>query len=164
MARPKHSGDDSDEPGSRHRAEKNASAQPPSEGGECILIIEDNPLNMKLFRDLLQAQGYQTLEASDGQSGLDLARAEHPDLVLLDLHLPDISGLQVAVELKSDKRTDDVPILVVTASILPEAERSALATGCDAFLTKPITISQFRAAVLSLLQRRRVGSKRERSV
>jgi two-component system cell cycle response regulator DivK len=132
--------------------------------GECILIIEDNPLNMKLFRDVLRSQGYQVLEARDGRSGVDLALAEHPDLILLDLHLPDMSGLAVAAELKADERTQDIPILVLTASMVPEAQHAVLASGCDAFLTKPIALPQFRATVASLLKRRRLGSRRERSL
>src|SRR5438045_9240096 len=88
---------------------------------DCVLIIEDNPLNMKLFRDLLRAQGYQVIEASDGLAGLDLARAESPDLILLDIHLPDVSGLEVAAKLKADPRTRDIPILLATAPLLPQA-------------------------------------------
>ena len=125
----------------------------------CILIIEDNPLNMKLFRDLLEAQGYQVLGATHGQTGLDLARAEVPDLILLDINLPDLSGLAVAAALKIDGRTRDIPILVVTASLLPDAEQAALASGCDAFMRKPIAISEFRASVESLLQDRRIRSR-----
>lgn len=128
---------------------------------DCVLIIEDNPLNMKLFRDLLLAQGYQVLEATDGSAGLDLARAEAPDLILLDIHLPDVSGLEVAVKLKAEERTRDIPILVVTASLLPEAEHSALSSGCDAFLRKPIAISEFRATIASLLQDKRIRSGSE---
>jgi two-component system cell cycle response regulator DivK len=123
---------------------------------DCILIIEDNALNMKLFRDLLRAQGYQVLEATDGLAGLDLARAETPDLILLDIHLPDVSGLEVAVKLKAAERTRDIPILVITASLLPEAEQSALSSGCDAFLRKPIAISEFRTTVASLLKEKRI--------
>ena len=125
---------------------------------DCILIIEDNPLNMKLFRDLLQAQGYQVIEATDGRAGLDLTRAELPDLILLDIHLPDISGLEIAMKLKSEERTRDIPIVVITASLLSESEQSALASGCDAFLRKPVAIAELRATIEALLQDRNVRS------
>lgn len=118
---------------------------------------------MKLFRDLVRSQGHHVLQAVDGQTGLDLARAEMPDLILLDIHLPDVSGLTVAVELKSDDRTRDIPILMTTASMLPQAEQSAAASGCDAFMRKPIEISEFRATIEALLQDRRIRSGRERT-
>jgi two-component system cell cycle response regulator DivK len=143
---------------SREKAEPRSEA---TDHRDCILIVEDNPLNMKLFRDLLRAQGYQVLEATDGLAGLDIARLETPDLILLDIHLPDVSGLEVAVKLKADRRTRDIPILVVTASLLPEAEQSALSSGCDGFLRKPIAISEFRAAIASLLQTKRIRSGSE---
>jgi two-component system cell cycle response regulator DivK len=132
-----------------------------SDRRDCILVIEDNPLNMKLFRDLLRAQGYQVIEAGDGLAGLDLARADKPDLILLDIHLPDVSGLEVAIKLKANQQTRDIPIVVVTASVLSETERSALASGCEAFLRKPIAISEFRATIATLLQDRRVRSGSE---
>jgi two-component system, cell cycle response regulator DivK len=144
------------------RAHEQARSDPEAAGRrDCILIIEDNPLNMKLFRDLLRAQGYQVLEATDGMAGLEVARAETPDLILLDIHLPDVSGLEVAVKLKAGQHTRDIPILVITASLLPEAEQSALSSGCDGFLRKPIAISEFRAAVASLLQHKPIRSGSE---
>src|SRR5438874_12500218 len=161
MAGRKQPTDNGDETGGRRSREEAQSGPEATDRHDCILIIEDNPLNMKLFRDLLRAQGYQVIEASDGLAGLDLARAESPDLILLDIHLPDVSGLEVAVKLKADPRTRDIPILVVTASLLPEAEESALSSGCDGFLRKPIAISEFRAAIASLLQDKRIRSGSE---
>ena len=161
MAGRKQPPDNGDEVADRRSREEARSGPEPADRRDCILIIEDNPLNMKLFRDLLRAQGYQVLEASDGLAGLDLARAEAPDLILLDIHLPDVSGLEVAVKLKADRRTRNIPILVVTASLLPEAEQSALSSGCDGFLRKPIAISEFRTTVASLLQDRRIRSGTE---
>ena len=161
MPRRKPPTDKNNEAGDQHSREEGESGNEPPDRRDCILIIEDNPLNMKLFRDLLRAQGYQVLEATDGLAGLDLARAETPDLILLDVHLPDVSGLEIAAKLKTDSRTRDIPIVVVTASVLPQTEQSALTTGCDAFLRKPIAISEFRATIESLLQDRRIRSGSE---
>ena len=161
MAGRKQPSDNVDKVGARRSQEEAQPGPDATERRDCILIIEDNPLNMKLFRDLLRAQGYQVLEARDGLAGLDLARAESPDLILLDIHLPDVSGLDVAVKLKADRRTRDIPILVVTASLLPEAEQSALSSGCDGFLRKPIAISEFRATIASLLQHKGARSGSE---
>lgn len=152
---------DGDKPDGRSSRNSAKRGRGPPHGSDCILVIEDNAMNMRLFRDLLRAHGYQVLEARDGRSGIDLARAESPDLILLDLQLPDISGLTVAAELKGDERTHEIPIVVVTASMPAEAEAEVLATGCDAFLTKPIAIPQFRTTVASLLKGRRQRSKRE---
>lgn len=153
--RPPHDGEEANKQPSRSELE---TLEETRDRRDCILIIEDNPLNMKLFRDLLRSQGYQVIEATDGQAGLDLARAETPDLILLDIHLPDVSGIEVAIKLKSEERTRDIPIVVITASLLPEAERTALASGCDAFLRKPIAISELRATIETLLQDRSIRS------
>ena len=151
-------------PQDRPPRNESESGRRPTDGGECILVIEDNAMNMRLFHDLLRAQGYQVVEARDGRSGIDLARAEIPDLILLDLQLPDISGLTVAAELKADDRTQDIPIVIVTASMPSDAEGAVLESGCDALLTKPIAIAQFRSTIASVLKRRRQGSKREPTV
>ena len=161
MAGQKKSTDNRDKVSDQRSREETRSDPEASDRRDCILIIEDNALNMKLFRDLLRAQGYQVLEAMDGLAGLDLARAETPDLILLDIHLPDVSGLEVAAKLKAEPRTRDIPILVITASLLPEAEQSAVSSGCDAFLRKPIAISEFRATVAGLLQDKRIRSGSE---
>jgi two-component system cell cycle response regulator DivK len=163
MARGKSSTGNTDEKGDDRSREQAESGPKSSDAHDCILIIEDNPLNMKLFRDLLRAQGYQVIEASDGLAGLDLARAEAPDLILLDIHLPDMSGFEVALKLKSDQQTRDIPIVVITASMLPQTEQSALASGCDGFLRKPIAISEFRETIATLLRDRRVRSGSEPS-
>lgn len=161
MAPRKSPTDNSNEASDQQHREEGESGSGPLDRGDCILIIEDNPLNMKLFRDLLRAQCYQVLEATDGLAGLDLARAEIPDLILLDVHLPDVSGLEIAMKLKTDQRTRDIPIVVITASMLPQTEQSALASGCDAFLRKPIAISEFRTTIEALLQDRRIRSGSE---
>src|SRR5436305_7440 len=113
MAGRKQPADNTDEAGDQRSREEARSGKEATDRRDGILVIEDNPLNMKLFRDLLRAQGYQVLEATDGLAGLELARAEFPDLILLDIHLPDVSGLEVAIRLKADPQTRDIPILVI---------------------------------------------------
>jgi two-component system cell cycle response regulator DivK len=105
-----------------------------------ILIVEDNQLSLTLFKQLLKAHGYQILETSEGLQAIDLARDEHPDLILMDIGLPDISGLDVTRLLKQDDQTKTIPIIAVTALATPEYEREGLESGCDAYITKPITI------------------------
>jgi two-component system cell cycle response regulator DivK len=116
-----------------------------------VLIVEDHPLNMKLFRVLLHSRGYETIETNEGGAGLDRARADDPDLIIMDIQLPDISGLEVIHALKSDDRTRDIPIVAITAS-MPEEEANIRAAGGDAFLRKPIAGAEFLAIVRSLLR------------
>lgn len=115
-----------------------------------VLIVEDHPLNMKLFRVLLHSRGYETIETKDGHAGLDLARADDPDLIIMDIQLPDISGLEIIRALKSHDRTRDIPIVAITAA-MPEEETNIRAAGADAFLRKPISGAEFLAIVRSLL-------------
>ena len=109
----------------------------------CVLVIEDNPLNMKLFCAMIAAQGYDVLQAADGASGLDLAHQLHPDLIIMDIQLPDMSGLDVARILKADEEARDIPIIATTAFALKGDDEKILASGCDAYMAKPIAISQF---------------------
>jgi two-component system cell cycle response regulator DivK len=115
-----------------------------------VLIVEDHPLNMKLFRVLLHSRGYETIETKDGHAGLDLARADDPDLIIMDIQLPDISGLEIIRALKGDDRTRDIPIVAITAA-MPEEETNIRAAGADAFLRKPISGAEFLRIVRSLL-------------
>jgi two-component system cell cycle response regulator DivK len=110
---------------------------------KCILIVEDNPLNMKLFSAMIAAQGYDVLQAGDGVQGLDLARRLHPDLIIMDIQLPHMSGLDVTRNLKTDAATRDIPIIATTAFAMRGDEEMILASGCDAYMSKPIAISQF---------------------
>ena len=103
-----------------------------------ILIVEDNALNLRFFNDLLQAHGFDTVQARDGETALDLVRAGRPDLVLLDMRLPGMSGFDVAQRLKADGALRSVPILAVTALATPEDETQSRAAGCDAYLRKPV--------------------------
>ena len=108
-----------------------------------ILIVEDNPLNMKLFSAMIAAQGYEVLQATDGAHGLDMARRLHPDLIIMDIQLPSMSGLDVTRNLKADEVTREIPIIATTAFAMRGDEEMILASGCDAYMAKPIAISQF---------------------
>jgi two-component system cell cycle response regulator DivK len=108
-----------------------------------VLIVEDNPLNMKLFSAMIAAQGYEVLQAKNGSQGLDLAQRQHPDLIIMDIQLPGMSGLEVTQNLKTDDATRDIPIIATTAFALRGDEEKILASGCDGYMAKPIAISQF---------------------
>jgi two-component system cell cycle response regulator DivK len=116
-----------------------------------ILIVEDHPLNMKLLRDLLEAHGYETLETGDGLEALNLARQSRPDLILMDLQLPDVSGLEVTRWLRQDSGTRSIPIIAVTAFAMREDEKKALDSGCNAYIAKPISIRRVLDVVASFL-------------
>jgi two-component system cell cycle response regulator DivK len=103
-----------------------------------VLIVEDNALNLKFFDDLLQSHGYDTLPAHTGEEALSLAAKRRPDVVLLDLRLPGISGLEVCTRLKADAATKSIPVVAVTAMTLREDEARMRAAGCDGYLKKPI--------------------------
>jgi len=119
------------------------------EGGKTqkILIVEDNELNMKLFRDLLEAHGYETHQSRDGQEALSMARSVLPDLVLMDIQLPVISGLDVAKALKADDDLKHIPIIAVTAFAMKGDEEKIREGGCEAYLSKPISLTSFLETV-----------------
>jgi two-component system, cell cycle response regulator DivK len=125
--------------------------------GKCVLIVEDNPLNMKLFSAMVAAQGYQVLQASDGARGLDLAHQRHPDLIIMDIQLPGMSGLEVTLSLKADDDTRDIPIIATTAFALRGDEETIRASGCDGYMAKPIAISQFLEMLEAFILRRRAA-------
>jgi len=112
-----------------------------------ILIVEDNELNMKLFRDLLEAHGYETHQSRDGQEALSMARSVMPDLVLMDIQLPVISGLDVAKALKADDDLKHIPIIAVTAFAMKGDEEKIREGGCEAYLSKPISLTSFLETV-----------------
>jgi len=112
-----------------------------------ILIVEDNAKNMKLVRDLLQHEGHRTLEADTGEVGLALALQERPDLVLMDIQLPDIDGTTVLARIREDKTLDAMPVLAVSASVMPDQQQRVVGSGFDGFIAKPISIKPFLAAV-----------------
>jgi len=119
-----------------------------------VLIVEDNPLNMKLFSAMIEAQGYDVLQAIDGQGGIEVAQRQHPDLIIMDVQLPgDISGLDVTVSLKADGQTRDIPIIATTAFAQQFEEERIRASGCDGYMAKPIAISEFLDLIDSLIAR-----------
>lgn len=116
-----------------------------------ILIVEDNELNMKLFNDLLEAHGYRTLQTRNGQEALELARTHRPDLILMDIQLPEVSGLEVTRWIKSDETLRHIPIIAITAFAMKGDEEKILDGGCEAYLSKPISIVKFLETVRSYL-------------
>ena len=112
-----------------------------------ILIVEDNELNMKLLNDVLEAYGYEIVKTGSGAAVLDLARQHRPDLVLMDIQLPDVSGLDAVRQLKEDPQTRAIPVIAVTAFAMAGDERRALDRGCDAYIAKPIMLREFLATV-----------------
>lgn len=108
-----------------------------------ILIVEDNEKNMKLVRDVLQFKGYQTLEAVTATEGLRLAREARPDLVLMDILLPDFDGVTALARLRADPQTQKMPVVAVSASVMPDDQQRIVASGFDAFITKPINVKSF---------------------
>ncbi len=112
-----------------------------------ILVVEDDRLNMRLFHDLLTCEGYETLEAGDGEAALALTEGIRPDLVLLDVQLPGMSGLDLVHRLKGDPRLSTVPIIAVTALALRSHESLIRASGVDAYVTKPFSVSELMQIV-----------------
>lgn len=108
-----------------------------------VLIVEDNELNMKLFRDLLEAHNINTLETNDGNSVLEIARTKKPDLILMDIQLPEISGLDVTKMLKEDEELQSIPVIAVTAFAMKGDEEKIREGGCEDYLSKPISITEF---------------------
>ncbi len=108
-----------------------------------VLIVEDNPLNLKLMRDILEASGIRTLQTDDGHKVLDMARAEKPDLILMDVQLPEISGLDITRALKEDEDLRTIPVIGITALALRGDEEKVLDAGCDAYIPKPISVKTF---------------------
>jgi two-component system cell cycle response regulator DivK len=120
-----------------------------------VLIVEDNDKNMKLARDVLQAKGYQTLEAETGEEGVKLAFEKRPDLVLMDIQLPGISGIEAFRQIRANASTARIPVVALTASVTP-TDRSAInAAGFDAFVSKPISLKEFLDTVKRLVERSR---------
>ncbi|ADM08557.1 hypothetical protein PB2503_02397 [Parvularcula bermudensis HTCC2503] len=108
-----------------------------------VLIVEDNELNMKLFHDLLEVQGYRVLQAVNGAEALDLARAHRPDLILMDIQLPEKSGLDVTREIKADDELRAIPVIAVTAFAMKSDEARIREGGCEDYIAKPISVPVF---------------------
>ena len=116
-----------------------------------VLIVEDNDLNMKLFADLLQAEGYRVLQSREGVPGFQLARQERPDLIVMDIQLPAISGLEITRWLKEDADLAHIPVVAVTAYAMKGDESRILEGGCEAYLAKPISVGSFLETIRRLL-------------
>jgi two-component system cell cycle response regulator DivK len=112
-----------------------------------VLIVEDNELNMKLFNDLLEARGYRVLQTSSGHAVLAMARDNRPDVILMDIQLPEISGLDVIEWLKDDSQLRSIPVIAITAFAMKGDEERIRAKGCDGYLSKPISIPRFLETV-----------------
>jgi two-component system, cell cycle response regulator DivK len=112
-----------------------------------VLIVEDNELNMKLFHDLLQANGFNTIETRNGIEALDLARKHKPDLILMDIQLPEVSGLEVTKWIKEDDDLKSIPVVAVTAFAMKGDEERIREGGCEAYLSKPISVAKFLETV-----------------
>lgn len=108
-----------------------------------ILIVEDNDLNLKLFKDLLEAHGYETIEIRDGLDAVAVVKRHRPDLILMDIQLPEISGLDITKKIKADKDICDIPVVAVTAFAMKDDEEKIMRAGCQAYISKPISIVSF---------------------
>jgi two-component system cell cycle response regulator DivK len=116
-----------------------------------VLIVEDNPLNMKLFNDLLEAHGYRTLQSTNGMEAMELARAHRPDVILMDIQLPEVSGLEVTKWIKDDDELRTTPVIAVTAFAMKGDEERIRQAGCEAYISKPISVVKFIETVKSYL-------------
>ncbi|MGE0485151.1 MAG: response regulator [Gammaproteobacteria bacterium] len=116
-----------------------------------ILIVEDNPMNLKLARDVLEAKGYRVVAAENGEDGVALAGAEQPDLVLMDIQLPGIDGVEALRRLRGDPATANIPIVAFTASVMAGDRSRVTAAGFDAFVSKPIDLKPFLATLAKML-------------
>lgn len=118
-----------------------------------VLIVEDNELNMKLFRDLLEAHGIATIETRNGMEVLEIARTKKPDLILMDIQLPEVSGLDVTKWLKSDEALKSIPVIAVTAFAMKGDEEKIRQGGCEDYISKPISVSRFVEVIQTYLNK-----------
>ena len=116
-----------------------------------VLIVEDNELNMKLFNDLLEAHGYGTIQTRSGVEAVELTRKHRPDLILMDIQLPEVSGLQVIQWIKDDEALSHTPIVAITAFAMKGDEEKIRQSGCEAYLSKPISVVKFLETVRAYL-------------
>jgi two-component system cell cycle response regulator DivK len=123
--------------------------------GKCVLIVEDNPFSMRLYGAMLAAKGYRVLQAIDGPRGVELARRELPDLIIMDINLPGMSGLDATRMLKEDPETADIPIIVTTAFGMRGDDPEILQSGSDGFVPKPVGVSEFLGTIEIIMERSR---------
>lgn len=116
-----------------------------------VMIVEDNELNMKLFNDLLEANGYETIKTRNGLEALDLAREHRPDLILMDIQLPEVSGLEITKWIKEDDELHAIPVIAVTAFAMKGDEERIRQGGCEAYISKPISVSKFVETIKSYI-------------
>jgi two-component system cell cycle response regulator DivK len=126
-------------------------ADSPHAAARRILVVEDNELNMKLLNDVLEAHGYDVLSTGEGAVALEWAKQYQPDLILMDLQLPDMSGLEVTRQLKADEATRRIPVVAVTAFAMAGDEKKARDNGCDAYVAKPIVLRDFLNLIAGFL-------------
>ncbi len=122
---------------------------------ELILVVEDNEKSRKLVRDVLTFKGYEIIEAETGEAGVRLAQERRPSLILMDIRLPGIDGIEALGQLRAEPATREIPVLAMTASVMTEHRQKVMDAGFDAFQSKPITVKDFVAAVEQLLEGRR---------
>jgi CheY-like chemotaxis protein len=120
---------------------------------ELVLIVEDNDKNRKLVRDTLQVKGYRTVEAVTGEEGVRLAREQRPALVLMDIQLPGIDGIEALKQLRADPLTRAIPVIAITASVMPHDRQKIMSAGFDGFQGKPISVRELLETVRGILER-----------
>ncbi len=120
---------------------------------ELILIVEDNPKNLKLVRDTLQVKGYQTIETETGEEGVRMAQARRPALILMDIQLPGISGIEALQQLRADPATRPIPVIAVTASVMAQERQKVMAAGFDGWQGKPISVRELLETVRQILDK-----------
>jgi two-component system cell cycle response regulator DivK len=135
-------------PASNHAESESTMA---SGGTKTVLVVEDNELNMKLFHDLLEAHGYAILQTKDGMEALQIARDHKPDLILMDIQLPEVSGLEVTKWIKEDDNLKAIPVIAVTAFAMKGDEEKIREGGCEAYIAKPISVANFLQTVQRFL-------------
>ena len=119
-----------------------------------VLIVEDNDKNLELVRDILQAKGYRTLEAGTAEDGLEIAKGQAPDLILMDIQLPGMSGIEGLRALRAEPATAGIPVVAITASVMQADREQIMRAGFDGFIEKPITVRSFLEVVVGVLQAR----------
>ena len=121
------------------------------DNGKTVLVVEDNDLNMKLFHDLLEAHGYNILQTKDGMEALRMAREHRPDLILMDIQLPDLDGYEAARRIKANPALRSIPIIAVTSYALSGDDEKAFEAGCDAYASKPFSPRELLAKIREFL-------------
>ena len=124
---------------------------------ELILIVEDNDKNMKLARDILRVKGYRTIEAESGEAGVPLVAEQKPDLILMDIHLPGMNGIEALKRIRAAPETSRIPVLAFTASVMPQDRKEIMNAGFDGFVSKPINLKEFVASIADTLAAGRKG-------